>query len=55
MVLLRGLNTYRSMIRNYCRFFISFNVTLYLSNITVTFILDVVVDGVIGNLMCGLI
>ena len=43
------------MVFNHYRFFIPFNVTRHLSVMAVTIILDVVIDCVIGNLMCCLI
>ena len=45
----------RRMVFNHHRFFISFNVALYLSVMVVTIILDVVVYGVVGHLMGCLI
>ena len=45
----------RRMVFNHYRFFISFNVTRYLSVMAVTIILDVVVYGVVGHLMGCLI
>ena len=41
----------RRMVFNHYRFFISCYVTSYLSVMAVTFILDVVIDGVVCNLM----
>ena len=45
----------RRMVFNHYRFFISRYVASYLSVMAFTFILDVVVDGVIGYLMRCLI
>ena len=45
----------RRMVFNHYRFFISRYVTSHLSVMAVTFILDVVVDGVVGHLMGCLI
>ena len=43
------------MVFNDYRFFISFNIPSHLTMMGIPLILDVVIDGVIGDLMCSLI
>jgi hypothetical protein len=45
----------RRMVFNHYRFFISFNIPSHLTFMGIPLILDVVIDGVIGDLMCSLI
>ena len=48
-ILTGWINMDRRMVFNHYRFFISRYVTSYLSVMAVTFILDVVIDGVVCN------
>ncbi len=55
MILTSRINKDRRMVFNHYRFFISFNIPSHLTFMDIPLVLDVVIDGVIGNLMSSLI